>query len=191
MKRVRVVGTSGSGKTTLAQRLAERLGVPHIELDALHWKPGWQMAHPDEFARRIAEATSGDAWVMDGNYSAVAAGIVPWERVDTLIFLDYPLWVVMWRVITRTFWRAITGAELWNGNRERWRETFSRDSIIVWSLTTYHRRRRQYRALVRTPDVAGVTIIHLRSPRDADRWLRRIPDRTRAGSPGGQDRELV
>lgn len=190
MKRVRVVGTSGSGKTTLAQRLAERLGVPHIELDALHWDPGWQMAHPDVFAQRVAEASSGDEWVMDGNYSGTSVRIVPWDRVDTLIFLDYPLWVVMWRVVTRTLRRASTGVELWNGNRERWRETFSRDSIILWSLTTYHRRRRQYRALVGTPELAGVTIIHLRSPREANRWLSRIPERAGVGSAGGSDRKV-
>jgi adenylate kinase family enzyme len=188
-QRIRVVGTSGSGKTTLAQRLAGRLGVPHIELDALHWDPGWQMAHPDVFARRIAEATSADAWVMDGNYSAVAARIVPWDRVDALIFLDYPLRVVLWRVVTRTFLRAMTGVELWNGNRERWQETFSRDSIILWSLTTYHRRRRQYRALIDSPEMAGVRVVHLRSPREANRWLSRIQHRIRAGSAGGSDRK--
>ncbi len=41
MRRIVVIGTSGSGKTTLARELAGRLNVPHIELDALHWKPNW------------------------------------------------------------------------------------------------------------------------------------------------------
>jgi len=48
MQRINVVGTSGSGKTTVARRAAEALGVPFVELDALHWEPGWQEA-PDEF----------------------------------------------------------------------------------------------------------------------------------------------
>jgi len=36
MQRISVVGTSGSGKTTVARRIAEALGFPHVELDALH-----------------------------------------------------------------------------------------------------------------------------------------------------------
>ncbi len=37
MRRVNVIGTSGSGKTTVAAALADRLGIRHVELDALSW----------------------------------------------------------------------------------------------------------------------------------------------------------
>ena len=46
MQRLVVVGTSGSGKTTVAGQLALILGVPHIELDSLHWEPDWTEADP-------------------------------------------------------------------------------------------------------------------------------------------------
>ena len=39
--RIVVVGSSGAGKTSLARRLAAQLGVPHIELDALHFAEDW------------------------------------------------------------------------------------------------------------------------------------------------------
>lgn len=177
-KHIRVVGTSGSGKTTLARQLAKRLGVPHIELDALHWGPGWQMADPDQFRERITQAASGESWVMDGNYSSGAVRAIPWSAVDTLVFLDYSLPVILRRIVVRTVRRAITGVELWNGNRESWREMFSRDSIILWSLTTYRRRRRQYRMLLSNPEVAHLTIVHLRSPREAERWLQTVAPRS-------------
>lgn len=37
VRRVLVVGSSGSGKTTTARLIAGEPGIPHIELDALHW----------------------------------------------------------------------------------------------------------------------------------------------------------
>lgn len=71
IRRVAVVGTSGSGKTTFAGRLAERLGLPRIELDALHWEPGWRAVEPARFRERVEAVTSAETWVIDGNYSAV------------------------------------------------------------------------------------------------------------------------
>lgn len=64
-----MVGSSGSGKTTVAKVLARRLGVPHIELDALHHGPGWTVR--DDFVADIDRMSATDAWVIDGNYSAV------------------------------------------------------------------------------------------------------------------------
>ncbi|MCY3700151.1 MAG: hypothetical protein OXH46_11095, partial [Gemmatimonadetes bacterium] len=58
--RVQVVGNSGSGKSTLGARLAEAMGAPFVELDALNWLPGWvglNQTDPDRFERRIREAT--------------------------------------------------------------------------------------------------------------------------------------
>ena len=38
MRRIIIIGSSGSGKSTLAERAGEILSIPHIELDAIHWK---------------------------------------------------------------------------------------------------------------------------------------------------------
>jgi adenylate kinase family enzyme len=68
--RIVVVGTSGAGKTTLARRIASRLELPHIELDAINWQAGWRdltRHDPQEFVRRVTEAIRGEAWVADGN----------------------------------------------------------------------------------------------------------------------------
>ena len=56
MRRVNVKGTSGSGKTTFGQELARRLGVPFVELDALHHGPDWAEPTNDEFRARVREA---------------------------------------------------------------------------------------------------------------------------------------
>ena len=176
LRRIVVVGTTGSGKSTLARTLAQRLHVPHVELDALHWEPNWQQASPPVFRERTAQALAGDAWIVDGNYSVVRD--LTWGRADTIVWLDYSLPVILARLTRRTFWRLATRVELWNGNRERLRATLlTRDSILVWALTTYRRRKRDYTRMLTPPqpNFAHLTVVHLRSPRATRRWLAELP----------------
>lgn len=163
MERVNVVGTSGSGKTTFGAALAERMGVDHIELDGLSWEANWVAAPVPVFRERVATAIAAETWVVDGNYSA--ARDLVWARADTVIWLDFPFRVVMGRVILRTMRRWARREVLWGRNRESLRMAFSRDSIIWWSLSTYHRRRRDYpRLFAERPDLR---IIRLRSETEA------------------------
>ena len=165
-----VVGTSGSGKTTTAGQIAQRLGIPHVELDAIHWEPDWTMAPLDVFRERTAQALSGDVWVVDGNYSKVRD--IVWSRADTVVWLDYTLPVIMWQLVRRTLRRSLTREELWGGNRESLRiALFSRESILLWALQTYRRRRREYPILLSQPEHAHLAIVHLRSPQNTRTWL--------------------
>ena len=169
-RRISVVGTSGSGKTTLACRLAHLLVVPHVELDALHWGPNWTSTPPGRLRERLAQALSGPRWVVDGNYSKVRDTV--WARADTVVWLDYALPVIMGRLLWRTLRRMVTREELWSGNRESVRAVFfSRDSILLWALSTYRRRRREYPILFARPEYAHLRTVRLRSPRATKRWL--------------------
>src|SRR5690349_5277363 len=88
--RIVVIGTSGAGKTMLARRIAKRLELPHIELDAINWQPGWRdmtRHDPAEFVRRVGEAIQAEAWVVDGNYGPVRDRV--WRRASHLVWLDY------------------------------------------------------------------------------------------------------
>jgi len=172
MRRICIIGTSGSGKTTLARQLAERLDIPHVELDALHWQSGWTSTEIPLLLARVTVALAGDTWVVDGNYNSLRD--VTWARADTLIWLDYSLPLVLSRITSRTARRLITRTELWNGNRERWGSVFSRDSIILWSLTTWGKNRRRYRQQFAQPDFVHLRLIRLRSPRETRRWLQSL-----------------
>lgn len=55
-QRIVVVGTSGAGKTTIACQIAARLGLPHVELDELHWDANWNEAPLPVFRTRVAQA---------------------------------------------------------------------------------------------------------------------------------------
>lgn len=171
-RRIVVVGTTGSGKSTLAGVLAKRLDCPHVELDALHWDPNWTMAPLEVFRTRVADAVAGESWVADGNYSKAAELI--WSRAELLVWLDYPLPLVLARLVRRTAHRWLTRQELWNGNRERLRDHFSRDSLFLWALNAHGRHRREFPARLARPEYAHLKAIHLRSPRETDTWLSTI-----------------
>lgn len=168
-QRISVIGTSGSGKTTLARQMAELLQIPHIELDALHWEPNWTEAPIEVFRSRVAEVVRGNQWVVDGNYSRVRDLV--WHRADTIVWLDYPFWLVFKRIVERTVWRAVMRTELWNGNRESLDQAFGQDSMILWVLKTYHRRRREYPVLLGRSDYQHLKIVHLQSPHATNEWL--------------------
>lgn len=176
-ERILVVGSTGAGKTVLARELAARLGAPHVELDALHFAPNWVEVPDEVFAERTAAATEGGSWVVDGNYSAVMRDLA-WDRAQTVVWLDYAFLVSGWRLLRRTVLRAARREELWQGNRESFRKSFaSRDSILLWFLRTFRRRRRQYAAAMADPANAHLSFVRLRSPREAERWLAGVPDR--------------
>ena len=172
LARVNVVGTSGVGKSTFARQLAEVLDAPYIEMDALFWLPNWTGRSDDEFLPLVKENLKGEAWVLDGNYSRTTS--IKWRRVQTLIWLDYSFLRAVYQTTLRAINRALTQSELWpnTGNRESFRRCFfSRDSIILWTLTTFHRRRRKYTALIESDDYPDIDFLRFRSPRESRAFI--------------------
>lgn len=168
-QRINVVGVTGSGKTTLARRLSARLGIPHVELDALFWGPDWTETPDDVFRKRVRQALAGERWVVDGNYSRIRDII--WPRADTIIWLDYSFPRVFARLFRRSLGRVFSQEALWHGNREGWRNFASRDSIFLWQIKTYRSKRQRYLTLMRRPEYAHPTFIHLTSPEQTEVWL--------------------
>lgn len=169
-RRVVVVGTTGSGKSTLAERLAARLGGDFVDIDALNWGPEWTPAAAPVLRERTSAALAGECWVMSGNYSKVRD--IAWSQADTLIWLDYPLPLILWRLLRRTIRRVATREELWNGNRERFLIQFaSRDSLFLWALKSHYRRQREYPAELARPEYAHLRVLRFHRPRELDRWL--------------------
>jgi adenylate kinase family enzyme len=172
VRRVSVVGTSGSGKSTLARELAEILGVPHLELDAVHHQPGWAPLPTDEFRRIIAARAAAGGWVIDGNYGRVRDLV--WARADTVVWLDLPKRTVMRQVVWRTLRRVALRRELWNGNRERWRNFLTwnpEQSVISWAWHKHAPDHAKYAAAAADPASAHLRFVRLASRRDIARFL--------------------
>jgi hypothetical protein len=170
MNRVVVVGAWGAGKSRFAATLAAALAVPLIEHDPLYWAADWGPRPVAEFRALVADATAGEAWVADGNFSA--ARDIVWGRADTLVWLDLPLPLVMWRLAQRQLRRFVTREALWHGNRERFGDVLGRESLL-WKLPARHAGwRREYPTLLQAPEYAHLRMHRLRSAAAADRWLR-------------------
>ncbi|MBN9240700.1 MAG: AAA family ATPase [Micrococcales bacterium 70-64] len=169
-RRILIAGVSGVGKTTLARRIAQRLGIPHTEIDSLYHGAGWTPR--PEFLRDVEEFSSAAAWVTEWQYRAARTLLA--ERADTLVWLDLPLRVSHWRVIRRTVRRARTQEELWHGNRQPglWHALTNRDGIIRWAIATG----RTYRAAVPLAEAEHphLHVVRLRSQREADEWMSRL-----------------
>ena len=172
VRRVSVVGTSGSGKSTLARELAEILGVPHLELDAVHHQPGWAPLPTDEFRRIVAARAAAGGWVIDGNYGRVRDLV--WARADTIVWLDRPKRTVMRQVVWRTLRRVALRRELWNGNRERWRNFLTwnpEQSVISWAWHKHAPDHAKYAAAAADPASAHLRFVRLATRRDIARFL--------------------
>ena len=170
-RRIVVLGTSGSGKTYLAQSLSQLFGVPHVEFDAYRHGPNWTETPDDIFRKQLAEALQGERWIADGNYSVARA--VVWPRATTLVWLDYPLRVVLWRLFWRILRRGIFRQELWNGNKENmWEHFFFRkDSLFVWVFKTHWLRRRTLPLAFSQPEYAHLNVVRLYSQKATKNWL--------------------
>ena len=170
MNRIHIIGPGGSGKTTLAAELASALGLPHIELDAIHWEENWQEPPRDIFREKVTKALSGDGWVADGNYSKVRD--IVWQSAELVVWLDFPLYLTLPRLLQRTIWRIFSRELLWGTNRETIREAFlSKDSLFIYVIKAHQRHRLQNTALMQSPEYQSIQFVVLRSPRQVRCWF--------------------
>lgn len=167
MKRVVVLGSaSGSGKTTLGRALAERLGVPFVELDALVHGPGWTETPDDVLRAQVEDVMAGEGWVIDGSYQGKLGDLVL-RGADTIVWLDLPMRVWLPRLVRRTL-RRVRGREtLWNDNRETLLNVvWGRDALLPFAVRSHFRRRRVWPARF-----APYNVVRLRSTEEVERWL--------------------
>jgi hypothetical protein len=109
---------------------------------------------------------AGDGWVIDGVYRG-KLGTLVLDAADTVVWLDLPLYVWLPRLLRRTLRRVVRREELWNGNRETFRDAFwGREALVPFALHQHFRRRRLYPI-----ELAGLPVVRLRSTGDVDRFL--------------------
>ena len=166
-RRVLVAGVTGAGKTTLAGRVSEILGVPHVELDSLYHGSGW-VPRPS-FVEDVQAFTARPAWVTEWQYTAVRGLLA--SRADTLVWLDLPPRVALWRVLRRTMVRRVRRTVLWNDNVEPPLHTIigNPDHLLRWAVRTRHSMPERVLPLER--EHPHLRVVRLCSSRDVEAWI--------------------
>ena len=168
--RINVVGTSGSGKSTFAKSIAKKFNAPYVQLDEIFWKPNWKESCDEEFFSKVEEVVSTDRWILDGNYTRTIP--IKWNRVQTVVYLDLPFHVVLYRIIKRSLLRGIRKEELWHGNRETvWKHLFTSDSMILWTIRNFQKNRKKYSELFAREEYSHIKFVRLRNKREVECFI--------------------
>jgi adenylate kinase family enzyme len=99
MTRVAVIGPGGAGKSRIASQLGEATRSRVVELDRLFWRPGWVETPAPEWEEIQRQELAQEPWVVEGLHDGT---MHLWlEAADTIVFLDIPSLVAIWRVSRR------------------------------------------------------------------------------------------
>ncbi len=163
MNRVLVIGSGGAGKSTLSKRLGEILDIDVIHLDRLYWRPNWQEVPKDEWQTIVEELISRDSWIMDGNYSATREMRI--RACDTVIFLDIPRRICLYRILKRTLiYHGQSRPDMPSGCNERFDLEFA---LWVWNYPN----RSKKKILATLGQFPDKNIVVLRSSSEAEAFL--------------------
>lgn len=176
-QRIVLAGTAGAGKSVLARQLAEVTGIPYIQLDTMFWDANWKTVSNDVFESRIRTAlgNTGNSWIVDGNYRG--AGNITFPQATSLIWLDYPVYIIYVRLVRRTIRQIVSRQPVHFNNRQTIRSAFwGKDAFIPWVMRTHQERRQPYLDLLSDCPYPDLNIIQLTRPHEA---VQLITDLTR------------
>ena len=70
-------------------------------MDSLFWKPGWVRISAAEQETIVGEVVSRAKWIIDGDH--VRTQPARFAAADTIVFLDFPRGICLWRTVKRFF----------------------------------------------------------------------------------------
>lgn len=166
MERVIIIGNCGAGKSTLAAKLAKKLGLPLVHLDRLRFIGNWVERPREEFDEMLMRELEKQRWIIDGNYNRTIP--LRMRYCDTVVFLDFPRFLCLWRVIKRvTRYHGKTRPDMGDNCPERFDLEFMK---YVWQFRKKHRKR--YLEMLSKAKDKNVVI--LRNPRQAEDFLKKF-----------------
>ncbi|MEM8486563.1 MAG: adenylate kinase [Bacteroidota bacterium] len=134
MPRILIIGCSGSGKSTLAKQIASACRLPYINTDALYWNSDWSVVPTETVLAAID--FEAENYVLDGNFASSREQV--WRAVDIIVWLDYGLPLVLYRLFFRNMRWWLSDASPWTGKRM----SFRRACAGLWHGFRSHGKKR-------------------------------------------------
>ena len=157
-----IIGPCGAGKSTVSHLLAARLDLPLVHMDQLNWQPGWVDAGNDRLRGLLAVEVGKERWLIEGNYGSTLP--MRLARADTIVFLDYPLPLCLWRLMKRIVGSyGRTRPDMAEGCPERFDAQF-----LLYALAWNRAPRQRTEQSLRGHEHK---VIRLKSPRALAEWL--------------------
>ena len=100
--KILIFGIVASGKTTLARKLSKELSIPYYEGDCIAWGfPNEKRYKRSNEGQKeiIDKINENGAWIVEGTYRESQK--VLYDLADKIIFLDTPLYIRRYRIISR------------------------------------------------------------------------------------------
>lgn len=113
LERILILGDGGSGKSTFAVKLGAALRLPVTHLDLLRCDTTFQGVSATVYQTRHDALLAADKWIIEGHPRGYAwltgdpldspTSIARMNACDTVVFLDYSPWRMLWRSYLRSF----------------------------------------------------------------------------------------
>lgn len=163
MEKVLVIGSGGAGKSTFSKALGEATGLPVVHLDRLYWRPGWTKTPDDAWSEIVKHELAKSAWIMDGNFGGTRE--MRMRAADTIILLDLPRWLCMWRILKRSLkYYGQNRPDMAEGCNEKLDSEFI---LWVWN----YRTRSRTRTMAELERVSEKNIVILKTAKEVAAFL--------------------
>lgn len=140
-RKIIITGTTCTGKTTLGRKLSKGLSIPQIDLDNFYFLPNWVEKEKEKFVQDVVDEVGGKKeWIVTGSYQTLLKDTI-WQQASVIVWLDYPLSLIVRRYLIRTFKRVVFREKCCGENYETLGRTFSKNSLFLWIFKSYWRRK--------------------------------------------------
>ncbi len=162
MKRICVIGNSGSGKSVFSKKLAKLTGLPLIHLDRYYWTETCTRPHESDWQVEVSEIVKGNTWIIDGHHETTF--VERFRYADTIIFLDYSVWISLFRALKRHFTKNKVDPSCLN------KMPFKLQFFwYIWTFKLWNRKK-VYQAFRKTKN-QNYNIVHLKNDKQAVDYL--------------------